>query len=40
VVFESERTGIFNVFRRRISGGATEQLTNNPFDDFDPALSR
>ena len=40
IIFESRRSGAVNLFRRAVHGTETFQVTNNPFDDVDPALSR
>jgi Tol biopolymer transport system component len=40
IVFESRRSGGIDLFRRALNGTETYQLTDNLFDDVDPALSR
>jgi TolB protein len=40
IIFESRRAGGVNLFRRAVHGTETFQVTDNLFDDVDPALSR
>jgi serine/threonine-protein kinase len=39
LAFDSDRNGNQDIFRMPLSGGAAEQLTNDPGDDFQPAFS-
>jgi eukaryotic-like serine/threonine-protein kinase len=37
--YDSDRAGNSDIYRRRLSGGSTEQLTTDPSADFSPAVS-
>ena len=37
--YDSDRAGNSDIYRQRLSGGPTEQLTNDPAADFVPAVS-
>ncbi|MBK8802993.1 MAG: PD40 domain-containing protein [Fibrobacteres bacterium] len=39
IVLASDRTGIFNLYRHKLSSGALEQLTSEPGGAFQPAVS-
>ncbi len=39
IVFDSNRTGNYEIFTLNADGSGIKQLTNNPADDFDPAWS-
>ena len=40
IIFSSARTGVHNLYKRFLGGTETFPVTNNAFDDIDPAVSR